>query len=106
MRTVSESSTDDTLSSESCQIQHTGWEVIEDANGLWNESTAAGPAAEGLDVACSADMQRVSDQALSSAYEDKSPFHQGYAAMAGCEDLCMGCKQSKDEVCSSRAWAL
>jgi hypothetical protein len=41
-------------------------------------------------------MQRVSDQALSSVYEDKSPFHQGYAAMAGYEDLCMGCKQSKD----------
>jgi hypothetical protein len=47
-------------------------------------------------VTCSADMQRVSDQARSSVYEDISPFHQGYAAMAGYEELCMGCKQSKD----------
>jgi hypothetical protein len=41
-------------------------------------------------------MQRVSEQALASVYEDSSPFHQGYAAMAGYEDLCMGCKQTKD----------
>jgi hypothetical protein len=52
------------------------------------------PASEALDVSRSADMERVSDQELSCVYEDKSPFHQGYAVMAGYEDLCMSCRQS------------